>query len=94
MFRIAGEWQALCGYVATPADLLSDPHYRARDFWTLVDHPATRELKYPGTPVKMTASDWISKRAPLPGEHNQEIFGGLLGLSADEMAKLAQAKVI
>jgi len=41
------------------------------------------------------ASPWrISKRAPLIGEHNTEIFCDELGLSRSELCVLAESRVI
>jgi crotonobetainyl-CoA:carnitine CoA-transferase CaiB-like acyl-CoA transferase len=36
----------------------------------------------------------ISRRAPLIGEHNQEIYEGELGFSKEEMLSLKQAGII
>jgi len=50
---------------------------------------------YPGAPCKLSRSPWrIWRRAPLLGEHNQEILGGELGLSSQDMAALAIEEVI
>ena len=36
----------------------------------------------------------LARHSPLFGEHNQEILGGVLGLSADELAELSSQRVI
>jgi len=94
VFRTAGEWRALCGYVATPEDLLSDPQYLAREFWTEIEHPAVGKLPYPGAPVKMTETEWWNGRAPLLGEHNEEIYCGRLGYSKDGLVRLRAYGII
>lgn len=94
VFRIAGEWRALCGYVATPEDLLEDPQYLSRDIWTSVDHPAVGELPYPGSPVKMTETAWTTSRAPLLGEHNEEVYCSLLGYSGQELVQLRAVGIV
>lgn len=94
VFRTAGEWRALCGYVATPDDLLTDPQYLAREFWTEIEHPAASRLTYPGAPVKMTETPWRNERAPLLGEHNREIYCGRLGYSLDELVRLRASGII
>jgi len=94
VFRMAGEWRQLCGYVATPADLLTDPQYQFREFWEKVPHPAAGELLYPGAPVKMTDTEWKAERAPLMGEHNIEIFGGRLGYASEDLVRLRELGVI
>ena len=94
IFRIAGEWRALCGYVATPEDLLSDPQYLSRGFWATIDHPCVGKLPYPGAPVRMTETGWQTERAPLLGEHNEEIYCQRLGFSKRDLVQLRTAGVI
>jgi crotonobetainyl-CoA:carnitine CoA-transferase CaiB-like acyl-CoA transferase len=36
----------------------------------------------------------VARRAPLPGEHNAEVFGDLLGISASEIERLREAGAI
>ena len=47
-------------------------------FWKEVEHPELgRSFTYPGEPAIYNGSPWrISRRAPLIGEHNIEIFCG------------------
>jgi formyl-CoA transferase len=42
----------------------------------------------------MPATPWITRRAPSLGEHNSDVFGGELGLTARRLARLAAAGVI
>ena len=84
------------GAVRAPDDLLTDQHLEDREFWTEVEHPElARTFVYPGSGAMFNGSPWrISRRAPLVGEHNDEIFGGLLGLSREELARLSDSGVI
>ena len=84
------------GAVRAPDDLPSDRHLEDREFWTEVAHPELdRTFIYPGGGAIFNGSPWrISRRAPLVGEHNDEIFGGLLALSREELARLADSGVI
>ncbi len=82
--------------VATPDDMLKNRQLEARKFWVDLEHPELgRSFAYPGafalfseSPVKIT------RRAPLIGEHNADIYQGELGMAADQMAALRQAGVI
>ena len=84
------------GAVRAPDELLSDQHLEDRGFWTEVAHPElARTFTYPGGGAIFNGTPWrISRRAPLVGEHNDEIFGGLLGLTREELARLSDSGVI
>jgi crotonobetainyl-CoA:carnitine CoA-transferase CaiB-like acyl-CoA transferase len=84
------------GAVRAPEALLDDAHLHDRGFWKQVEHPELgRSFVYPGEAAVYNGSPWhISRRAPLIGEHNQDIFCGELGLSLHELSVLAESKVI
>jgi crotonobetainyl-CoA:carnitine CoA-transferase CaiB-like acyl-CoA transferase len=84
------------GAVRAPEDLLADAHLHDRGFWKTVDHPELgRSFVYPGEAAIYSGSPWmISRRAPLIGEHNIDIFCGELGLSRGELLVLAENRVI
>lgn len=88
----------MLGYpVATVEDIWRDEQLRAREFWAEVE-PAWAEggsLPFPGSFALFDgARPAIRRRAPRVGEHNAEVYGGELGLSADELAALREAGVI
>ncbi len=84
------------GAVRAPEALLDDAHLHDRGFWKQVEHPELgRTFIYPGEAAIYNGTPWaISRRAPLIGEHNAEIFRDELGLSAGEIAMLAENQVI
>ncbi len=86
------------GAVLDSKDLLFDPHLRERRFYEVTQHhPSTGmpPLPYASRPWKLSETPAISpKAAPLMGEHNEFVFGELLGLSAAEIARLEQDGVI
>ncbi|WP_046176308.1 CaiB/BaiF CoA transferase family protein [Domibacillus indicus] len=76
-------------------DIFHDPHYAARNNIVEVEHPRLGKVKVPGVVPNFSATPGaIRRRAPELGEHNDEIFGGKLGLSAEEMADLKAKGVI
>lgn len=81
-------------FFATVDDLLTSPQYEARDFFHPVDHPVAGEYPYPGSPVRFDGVAPPTGRAPLLGEHTDEVLGGELGLAADELTSLRAAEVI
>ena len=84
--------------VSTTKDILECVQLAAREYWMEVEHPELgTTITYPGAFIHSSdseASPRISRRAPLIGEHNQEVYSKELGISRDEMLALKQAKVI
>ncbi len=81
---------------ATTADIANNPQLASRDFWVEVDHPELgTSITYPGPFAQNTElPPRIFRRAPLIGEHNEEIYEKELGISKEKILILKQAKVI
>ena len=72
-----------------------DPNTAAWGLWPTVQHSAIGSLRVDGLPVHLSETDWsIERGAPCLGEHNERVFGGLLGLSSSEIASLREEGVI
>ncbi len=84
------------GAIRTIDDMIGDLHLEDRQFFVEVEHPELgRTFVYPGAAAIYNGSPWrISRRAPLVGEHNQEVLGGELGLASGELVLLAESGVI
>ncbi len=80
--------------VSTTKDMLESVQLAARGFWAEVEHPELRaSITYPGAFAKTSGvPPRISRRAPLIGEHNQEVLEGELGMSRGELPPLRQAE--
>ena len=76
-------------------DVLEDPNLAARGYWTYLDHPELKAaIPYPRQFVTSSENDTDTRiRAPIAGEHNAEVYGGI-GISARDMAALKEAGVI
>ncbi len=96
VYHAAQEHGFTWGAVRTPEAVLEDPHLQDRGFWKQVEHPELgRSFIYPGDVAIYSDSPWrISRRAPLIGEHNTEIFCDELGLSHGELLVLAESRAI
>jgi crotonobetainyl-CoA:carnitine CoA-transferase CaiB-like acyl-CoA transferase len=81
--------------VSTPKDIAENEQLRAREYWIQVEHPELGEtITYPGASIEAGATPIkIRRRAPLIGEHNEEIFGEL-GFSKGDLAIFKQAGII
>lgn len=87
----------ITGPVYTAADIVADPQFQAREM--LVAHHDERvgdDVLGPGVVPKFSATPGAVRWAgpPVPGTHNDEVFGGLLGLARAEIADLTDHQVI
>ena len=96
LFTRAQELGFQWGIINAPEDVLADAHFQARGFPTEVEHPDLGEsFIYAGAPYKLPESPWsIQRRAPLLGEHNEEIYVGEMGMSRDEVVALKSEGII
>jgi crotonobetainyl-CoA:carnitine CoA-transferase CaiB-like acyl-CoA transferase len=80
----------------TVKDISGSLQLSERGFWVEIDHPEVgAKIKYPGVFAKASETPLrIGRRAPLIGEHNEEIYGDELGFSKEDLIFLKQAGVI
>ena len=82
------------GPIYSVEDMMADEHYQARGLFEEVDVNG-KKLKIPAMVPKLSKTpgrtDWAG---PEVGAFNQEIYGGLLGLSAQEMADFEEHGII
>ena len=96
LFTRAQELGFQWGIINSPEDVLNDPHFKARGFPVEVEHPELGEtFIYTGAPYRLTKSPWrIANRAPLLGEHNEQVYLGDLGITEERLAELRDEGVI
>jgi len=84
-----------CSVVNTVDKLEDDPQVVAREMIVNIDYPGLGNLPLPGLPIKLSLTPGtIRSRAPKVGEHNKEIYCGLLGFSQKELKKLREEDTI
>lgn len=72
-----------------------DPHFQDREIIQNVEHPVTGVDFIPKVVCNLSETPGkIRRPAPLLGEHNDYVFGKLLGLSKKEIEDLIQGKII
>ncbi len=77
------------------AEALEDPHLGVRDMIMHLPHPTIGEIRVLGSPVKMSGTPKLSPTAPpLLGQHNRDVYCGLLGLSVEELEELRAGGVV
>lgn len=94
IMEILGRARVPAGAVFDTRELSEDPYLRRRGTFVTVDHPVRGPFTMPGWPVKLSRSPVVVTAAPLLGQHNTEVYHELLGLSADEVARLMRERVI
>ncbi|MBI5946549.1 MAG: CoA transferase [Chloroflexi bacterium] len=77
VYERAGRMRAPIAFVHTMKDLMESPQLNARAFLTRIDHPVAGEATYPGPPWWMGPDGWQAGRAPLLGEHTEEVLAGV-----------------
>jgi succinyl-CoA:(S)-malate CoA-transferase subunit A/succinyl-CoA:(S)-malate CoA-transferase subunit B len=84
-----------CGAINTIADIFADPHFKARGNLLAVDEPGLGEIVVPSVVPRLSATPGrIDTLGPPLGNANDAVYGGLLGLSAEDIECLRQAGVI
>ena len=99
--RPCGHWLALfdaseipCGSINDYARVFADPQVVARGMVVDTEHPTLGHLRTLGSPIKMSATPpVVSRRAPLLGEHTDEVLAEA-GLTAAEIAALRQSGAV
>jgi len=75
--------------------LFEDPHLKQRGVFMAVEHPVIGKDWVIAPPWKLSETPAsINRQAPLLGEHNEDIFSGLLGMSQEEIKELEDKEVI
>ena len=77
------------------ADLFADPHYAAREDIATVDDPTIGPVRMQAVYPRLSATPGrIQRGAPKLGEHNRDVYGGLLGLDDAEIVALERVGVV
>jgi len=84
-----------CSPVYGVDELVEHPQLQARDMLVRVAHAKLGEVLVPGVPVKLSDTPGAVRRlGPELGEHNDEVYAGVLGLDGAEITRLRAAGVI
>jgi CoA:oxalate CoA-transferase len=84
-----------CGKVNTVPEMVADPQVRAREMLPAVDFPGVGPVPMPGVVTKLSETPGaIRHRAPMVGEHSEEVYCGLLGMEPAEFAALREKGIV
>src|SRR5437870_7488164 len=84
----------VCGAVLDTAEVLADPHLRERETIFDLEHPTRGRFSVIGCPVRLSDSPITAARAPLMGEHTEDVLRSLAGYSGEEIQQLREKRVI
>jgi crotonobetainyl-CoA:carnitine CoA-transferase CaiB-like acyl-CoA transferase len=83
------------GLIYRAPDMLQDSHFTARQAIVTTHHPRFGKLRMQNVAPKLSLTPGgIRSPAPELGEHNEEVYRGLLGMDAQRYADLRQRSVI
>jgi crotonobetainyl-CoA:carnitine CoA-transferase CaiB-like acyl-CoA transferase len=94
---------ALLESVGVPATVVQSPQQRidqdpntaAWGLWPAVEQCEMGTVRVDGIPAHLSETDWrIARGAPCLGEHNDDVFGTLLGVDAGEISRLHEEGVL
>jgi crotonobetainyl-CoA:carnitine CoA-transferase CaiB-like acyl-CoA transferase len=83
------------GFAYSVADIFADPHIRERGDIETVDDPSIGPVRMQGVYPRFSRTPGqIRSGAPRLGQHNDEVYGEILGLGSDEVDALRRDGVI
>lgn len=94
VMKLIGEAGVPCGAILDSVELLEDSHLIERGMIVTIDHPVRGKFTMPGCPVQLEDSPVEVTSAPLFGQHNREVYGGLLGFNDGDLEQLKRDSVI
>ena len=80
--------------VRTIPQVARDPHLWERQMLVKVPDALAGEIYVPGLTIKFSKTPGKLGPVPTPGQHTDEVLGGLLGYDAARIAELRAAGVV
>ena len=89
------KFEVPCGPVYSISDIFKDPHYAARENILRMYDPRVGEMAMPNVVPRLSDTpgkvEWLG---PTLGQHNDEIYKGLLGFTDAEIGRLKDRGVM
>jgi formyl-CoA transferase len=84
-----------CGLIYRAQDMMADAHFRAREAIVEVDHPDFGPMRMQNVAPRLSETPGkVRHVGPELGQHNSEVLGGILGLSAERQDALRAAGIV
>ena len=95
VLELMEEFSVPAGLIYRAPEMLEDPHFQAREAIVSVPHPDFGELKMQNVAPKLSRTPGrVRSPSPRLGQHNDDVYRGLLGMNAERYAQLKTAKVM
>jgi len=95
IFAATSRYKIPCAPVRDLMEILDDPHMHGRGMLEYAAHHDFGRVVLPNSPLRFHETEAVPLHtSPLVGEHNEEVYGALLGMGAAEIAALRAAGVI
>ncbi len=91
---ILTEAEIVVAPVKSTPEVAKDPHLWEREMLVKMDDAVAGEMYLPGLTIKFSKTPGKLGPVPTPGQHTDEILGGLLGYDETRIAELRAARVI
>jgi formyl-CoA transferase len=88
VMRLLGEAGVPSGACQDTAEVLADPHLRAREMIVDVDYPTRGTYQTVGCPIKLSDSPADITRPPMLGEHTDDVLSALCGVGPEALKRL------
>ena len=81
--------------IPSPKEVVEWGHLKERGHFLEIEHPEGGTLKIPGPPFREYGKPlWPLTRAPLLGEHTEEVLGKKLGYTAADVQQLRDKRIV
>ena len=81
--------------IPSPAEVVEWVHLQERQHFLEIEHPQAGTVKIPGPPFREHGKPlWPLRRAPLLGEHTQEVLCGRLGHTKMDVQRMRDTGIV
>jgi crotonobetainyl-CoA:carnitine CoA-transferase CaiB-like acyl-CoA transferase len=95
VIEVMAEAGVPAGKVFTAKDMVEDPHYAARENIVTVEDPKIGEFPMQNVVPRLSGTPGeVRWTGPDLGQHNEEVYGEILGLSKEEQRTLAERGIV
>ncbi len=92
--KLMGDANVPCGACQDTAEILADPHLRARDMIVDLEYPPRGAFQTVGCPIKLSDTPVDITRPPMLGEHTEALLAELCGVTPEETRRMKAKGIV